>query len=97
MDIERYIKDLPSDLQEKARACGNVKELLALAQEEGVPVPDDALSAIAAGSDNEAADCKKVSCTKCGSGDIKILSMDMQTLRRQFHCNSCGYEWYDWE
>ena len=31
MDIESYIKDLDPDLQEKARACGSVEELIALA------------------------------------------------------------------
>ena len=39
MNLEDYIKDLAPDLQEKARACGSVEELLALARENKVPLP----------------------------------------------------------
>ena len=51
MSFEDYIKDLSSDLQEKARACGSFDELLALAKENKVPLPDEALAAIAGGED----------------------------------------------
>jgi|GEM_PF-5276862 len=58
MDIERYIKDLPTELQEKARACGSIEELLALAEQEEVALPDEALSAIAGGEDTEVGGCR---------------------------------------
>ena len=64
MDIESYIKDLSPELQEKVRACGSVEELLALAKEAKVPLPDEALAAIAGGDDPEAGGCKDP--IKCG-------------------------------
>ena len=51
MDIEEYIKDLSPELKEKARSCTNVEELLKLARENKVPIPDDALEAVAGGKD----------------------------------------------
>ena len=53
MDIESYIKDLSPELQEKARACGGVEELLALAKDAKIPLPDEALEAIAGGDDDD--------------------------------------------
>ena len=51
MNLEDYIKNLSPELQEKARACGSAEELLALAKEAKVPLPDEALAAIAGGDD----------------------------------------------
>ena len=49
INIEEYIKDLAPELQEKARACTNIEDLLKLARENKVPLPDDALEAVAGG------------------------------------------------
>ena len=49
LNIEEYIKDLSPELKEKARACASVEELLKLARENKVPLPDDALEAVAGG------------------------------------------------
>ena len=69
MDIESYIKDLSPELQEKARACGSVEELLALAKEEKVPVPDGALATNAGGDQPDPENCKQVAikCPYCGT------------------------------
>lgn len=37
MNLEDYIKDLAPDLQEKARACGSVEELLRLPRKPKLP------------------------------------------------------------
>ena len=89
MNLEDYIKDLPAELQEKARACGSVEELLALAKEAKVPLPDEALTAIAGGDDVESGGCKdKMRCPKCGSTDVKEIGFfDGITF---FKCNKCG-------
>ena len=50
IDIEEYIKDLSPELQEKARACKTTDELLALAKKHSVPLPDEALEAVAGGA-----------------------------------------------
>ena len=66
MDIESYIKDLSPELQEKAHACGSVEELLALAKEAKIPVPDEALVAVAGGDDVDVGSCGPDCCPKCG-------------------------------
>ncbi len=49
IDIEKYIKDLSPELQEKARACKSYRELADLATENKVPLPDEALEYVAGG------------------------------------------------
>ncbi|MDO4851108.1 MAG: Nif11-like leader peptide family natural product precursor [Actinomycetota bacterium] len=91
MNLEDYIKDLDPELQEKARACGSVEELLALAKEAKVPLPDEALAVIAGGDDQDAGSCRHEDCPKCGSKD----TVDDGTDGRYWywHCNTCGYKW----
>ena len=47
--FEEYIKDLPPELQEKARQCKTKQELLELAADEDMEIPDDALEMVAGG------------------------------------------------
>lgn len=49
INIEEYIKDLSPELQEKAKACASIDELLKLAKDNKIPLPDDALEAVAGG------------------------------------------------
>ena len=51
--IEKYIKDLSPELQEKARKCRSISELLELAKAEEVEVPPEALEARAGGDEGE--------------------------------------------
>lgn len=48
-ETKMNIKDLSPELQEKARACRTTGELLDLAKEEGMEIPDDELEGIASG------------------------------------------------
>ena len=90
MNLEDYIKNLTPDLQEKARACGSVNELLALAKEAKVPVPDDALEAIAGGDQSDLEKCrpKMPNCPACGSSNVVYEWLDYE-----FICNDCGNRW----
>ncbi|MBO4352678.1 MAG: hypothetical protein J5818_04205 [Eggerthellaceae bacterium] len=90
MNLEDYIKDLAPELQEKVRACGSIEELLALAKENAIPMPDEALAAIAGGADAEVGNCKPKmpNCPKCGSPDVKYEWLDYE-----FICQKCGYRW----
>ena len=90
MILEDHIKDLAPELQEKARACGSIEELLALARENKVPLPDEVLEAIAGGDQPDPENCKprKVKCPNCGSTNV---TFDM--LVNEFECNDCGYFW----
>ena len=75
MDIESYIKNLPPELQEKVRTCSSVEELLALAKEAKVPLPDEALAAIA-GGDQEVGGCGDPACPKCGSSSLELFGKE---------------------
>ena len=95
MNLEDYIKDLFPELQEKARACGSVDELLALAKEAQVPLPDEALAAIAGGDDSDPDGCGyKAKCPKCHSSNVTADKSDLVWLGViHYHCNDCGHNW----
>ena len=93
MDIESYIKDLDLELQEKARACGSIEELLALAKDAKVPLPDEALTAIAGGNDVDHDSCgMDPKCPNCGSKDVTCTGKESSKGNTRFHfvCNKCG-------
>ena len=90
MDIERYIKSLSPELQEKARGCKSTEELFSLAQQEGVALPDETMAAIAGGDSQEVGDCNPP-CPRCGSNKVVITSSDDEFV--YYKCDSCGYKW----
>ena len=90
MNLEDYIKDLSPELQEKAQACGSVEELLALAKEAKIPLPDEALAAIAGGDQPDPENCGEDECPRCKS---KNIVYDKDGHRGKWYCNHCGYEW----
>ena len=97
MDIESYIKDLDLELQEKARACGSVKELLALAKDAKLPVPDEALAAIAGGSGVDSDGCGATpKCPNCGSKNVSCTGQEGHGWYTRLHyvCNDCGTKFY---
>ena len=91
MKLEDYIKNLDPALQEKARMCGNAEELLALAKEAKVPVPDEALEAIAGGEDTEVGSCKAPRCPRCGSFSTAII--EDTSIEKTYYCYNCEYVW----
>ena len=88
VNLEDYIKDLAPELQEKGRACGSVEELLALAKEAQIAVPDEVLEAIAGGADVKAGSCKPKECPRCGSKNVEF-----DLVHDLFVCAECGYKW----
>ena len=52
-NLEEYIKDLSPELQEKARACKTKDELMQLAAENDLEIPEEALEAVAGGCTSE--------------------------------------------
>ncbi|MDO4851111.1 MAG: Nif11-like leader peptide family natural product precursor [Actinomycetota bacterium] len=95
MNIEDYIKNLDPELQEKARACSSVEELLALAKEAKVPLPDEALAAIAGGDGVDSDGCGyKPKCPVCHSDDVAADKSDLVWLGIiHYSCRSCGHKW----
>ena len=96
MNLEDYIKDLAPDLQEKVRACSSVEELLALAKEAKVPVPDEALESIAGGDDVDTSSCASNKCPKCGRKEKSYSKEDLNNgyTRYYYKCSNCGYKWH---
>ena len=95
MNLEDYIKNLPPELQEKARSCKSTEELLSLAGDEAVKLPDEALEAIAGGKGSPQ-NCSNPSCPNCGSSNVELereAGEGRPWVRRYFKCNDCGHEW----
>ena len=49
INLEEYISQFPEELQEEARKCATPEELLDLAGKHKLPLPDEALDAVAGG------------------------------------------------
>ena len=96
MNLEDYIKDLPPELQEKAHTCSSVEELLALAKEAKLPLPDEALAAIA-GGDADPENCGNMKCPKCKSKNTTCYKEEDAPgcYLYYWRCNSCGNEWVE--
>ena len=92
MNLEDIIKNLPPELQEKVRACSSIDELLALSTEKKIPLPEEALEAIAGGAGAGTKNCGKVKCPSCGSTKIKTLSVTNRELGWEYvyKCEKCG-------
>lgn len=99
MNLEDYTKDLAPDLQEKARACGSVEELMALAKEAKVPLPEEALAAIAGGDDSDVGYCQNPKCPKCGSRNTEPCDKEGSEIiwdEETFRCKDCGCKFRAW-
>lgn len=60
-ELEKYVGELSPELQEKARACKDMKELSVLLAENDVELSEDALQAVAGGCGTAP------TCDKCGT------------------------------
>ena len=77
-NFEKYIEDLSPELQEKARACNSLEEVMELAAENDIELPEDALKAVSGGCGTP------LNCDRCGSV--------MDHLYNSFwKCPKCGY------
>jgi len=90
-NIEDYIKDLAPELQDKARACKNMDELMELAGEEGVELSDEALANVAGG-------CGTSTCHHTGyNGTVNAAEKvsddgagNITWKITRIRCNKCG-------
>ena len=99
MNLEDFIKDLEPELQEEARACGSFEELLALAKDAKIPLPDEALAVIAGGDDSEVGYCVNPKCPRCGSRNTEEIDGAVEGKSgivfdpARYRCKDCGYKW----
>ncbi|MBQ2069445.1 MAG: hypothetical protein II467_00780 [Bacilli bacterium] len=87
---KELLKGLTEEQIEKAKACKNEKELLTLAQAEGIQLTEEQLETVAGGGCSETTE----PCPKCGSTSIKKEhrgnDVHMHTV---FICKKCKHEW----
>ena len=80
---DKYIEDLPPELQDKAKNCKNKQELLELAADEDIEIPMDALENVSGGCS------EKESCPSCGSTDLRSETYAGGFIK--IYCGSCNY------
>ena len=91
-NLEEYIKDYSPELQEKARQCKTKDELMQLAAENDLEIPEEALEAVAGGYiiHREIVSCPKCGqeypkdlgeCPNCSGGGGSVVGL---------HCDKCG-------
>lgn len=63
-NIENFIKGLPAELQEKAKACKSIEEFNTLVAENDIEIPTDALESVSGGCGTSSKKNVEV-CNKC--------------------------------
>ena len=95
MDIDKYIKELPAEMQEKAQACETADDLVALFRDAGVPLPDGMIADLAGGEGERARLIRATvyTCPKCGSHNI--VHVQFSAVAYNAKCLDCGHVWPD--
>ncbi len=83
-DIEKYLKDLSPEQQEKAKACKNKDELIKLAAEEDIEIPMEALESVAGGCGTA---LKK--CPQGGEHEWKKIGFETDPNYATYECRKC--------
>ena len=87
---KELLKGLTEEQIEKAKACKNEKELLTLAQAEGIQLTEEQLETVAGGGCSETTE----PCPKCGSTSIKKEHRGNDVhMHVVFICKKCKHEW----
>ena len=96
MEKEGLLQGLTDAQREKAKNCRSSEELLKIAQEEGVELNDEQLSAISGGctgiEENSPPRPQHVTCTNCGSSTVD-LQYQVKTANGyywEYKCHRCG-------
>ena len=91
-ELEKHIGELSPELQEKARACKDMKELNALLAENDVELSDDALEAVAGGCggcDHSNAVAEKWWFIDNGTGEPYLDGIYVYFIEKS-KCTKCG-------
>ena len=97
-DISEFIQSLTPEQQEKAAKCTSLEELVALAKDEKVALPEEALEAVAGGAGKQE-DCDSGKCPVCGSSHVGFAPKYLPGMPRpgiqeyNFNCRDCGHTW----
>ena len=88
--FEKYIKDLSPELQEKARACKTNNELLELAADEDMELPEDALEMVAGGCGGHECNVDRVLETYKFAYPFPIIKGIECAMVTKRACSECG-------
>ena len=84
---KKLLNGLTEEQIQKARACKNQEELLALAKKEGIELTDEQLSAVSGGTFIcTVTETYKIRCPKCNSGNIWTIGRDV------YQCYDCSFQ-----
>ncbi len=87
---EELLKGLSKEQITRLEKCKDGKEILALAEEEGVELNDEQLEAINGGGCGSG---KQIKCPNCGSKDCDTKDVYNRGTKDEMlllHCNKCG-------
>ncbi len=99
-ELEKYMKNLSPELQEKVKLCKNMNEMTDLAAREGIELPDEALDIVTGGASNNTCSDSEAGlymcCPKCGQahGNIYPTNSGIGAILRipaEFFSKAAGY------
>ena len=89
-----YLKDLPPELQEKAKDIKTREELLEFLSDNDVELPEDALDAVAGGSGCGSDKCEHESVSEQESFEGQNVEINRWGFFRRVYCPFCGSTMY---
>jgi DNA-directed RNA polymerase subunit M/transcription elongation factor TFIIS len=95
-DVQKFIEELSPELQAEALNCSSAEELASFARCHRIPLPDDALDAIAGGAGQGAGVSPwALVCPRCGSSNVVALAGNLGSASRpNRECMECGWKWH---
>ena len=91
--LEKYIEGLDPELQEKARACNSLEEVMELAAENDIELPEDALKAVSGGCGGGHSHSGNTEVYELWDLNIQFRGNKIEYLK-EFRCTGCSYKWF---
>ena len=82
-----YLKDLPPELQEKAKGIKTREELMEFLSDNDIELPEETLGAVAGGGL-----CEEEKCINGGEHNYQEIKNDGDSRCRTYRCTVCGRE-----
>ena len=92
-NFEKYIEGLSPELQEKARACNSLEEVMELAAENDIELPEDALEAVSGGCGGGHSHSGNTEVYELRDLNIQFRGNKIEYLKG-FRCTGCSYKWF---
>ena len=89
--FSEYLKDLPPELQEKAKGIKTREELNEFLSENDIELPEETLGAVAGGGL-----CEEDKCTNGGAHNYQKVDYDSYSRCTIYRCSVCNKEMRDY-